>query len=217
MKNSIGSGPANELRGSSQLLGTAMFSRGFPIMIGLKFFIITTIVTGLIYPLFITLVGQLVFPGQSNGSMMTSNGRIVGSTLISQRFDHDKYFWPRPSSQDYNPLPSGGSNLSATSKQLQDAVAARKQVLLKADPTKTAEEIPADLISASGSGLDPHISPAAALFQVDRLVAARGLDSAKKDAIIKLIGRLTEGRDLGVFGEPRVNVLRLNAELDNIR
>ena len=177
------------------------------IIIGLKFFIVTAIVTGLIYPLFITLVGQTLFNSSSNGRL----------DLIAQKFDQDKYFWSRPSSQDYNPLPSGGSNLSATSKQLQAAVEARKQQLLKADPTKTADEIPADLIYASGSGLDPHISPAAALFQVDRVAKARGFDSAKKDAIISLIGKLTEGRDLGVFGEPRVNVLRLNAELANIR
>ena len=170
-------------------------------------FIITTILTGLIYPLFITLIGQTFFRENSNGR----------SELIAQKFDQDKYFWPRPSSQDYNPLPSGGSNLSATSKQLQDAVEARKEKLLKADPTKTAEEIPADLIYASGSGLDPHISPAAALFQVDRVAKARGLDSTKKGAIISLIEKLTEGRDLGVFGEPRINVLKLNTGLDNIR
>ena len=187
------------------------------VVVCVKFFVITTILTGLVYPLFITLIGQLVFPGQSNGSMMTNSGRAVGSTLIAQKFDQDKYFWPRPSSQDYNPMPSGGSNLSPTSKQLQDTVEARKQALLKADPTKTAEEIPADLIYASGSGLDPHISPAAAVFQVDRIVKARQFDSAKKDEIIKLIEKLTEGRDLGVFGEPRVNVLKLNAELDSLR
>ena len=176
------------------------------LMIGLKFFIVATVLTGLIYPLFITLIGQTLFNTSSNGRL----------ELIAQKFDQDKYFWPRPSSQDYNPLPSGGSNLSATSKQLQDTIEGRKQKLLKADPTKTAEQIPADLVYASGSGLDPHISPAAALFQVDRVAKARGLDSAKKGAIIALIGRLTEGRDLGVFGEPRVNVLRLNAELDNV-
>jgi K+-transporting ATPase ATPase C chain len=176
-------------------------------MIGLKFFVVAALLTGLIYPLFITLIGQTFFNKSSNGRL----------ELIAQKFDQDKYFWPRPSAQDYNPLPSGGSNLSATSKQLQAAIEDRKSKLLKADPTKTAEEIPADLIYASGSGLDPHISPAAALFQVERVAKARGLDSAKKDAIIALIGRLTEGRDLGVFGEPRVNVLRLNTELDNIR
>ena len=152
---------------------------------------------------------------KTNVNLSKSTKRWV--CLIAQKFDQAKYFWPRPSSQDYNPLPSGGSNLSPTSKQLQDTVAARKQALLKADPTKTAEEIPADLIYASGSGLDPHISPAAALFQVERVAKARGLDSSKKDAIINLIGRLTEGRGLGVFGEPRVNVLKLNMALDNIR
>jgi potassium-transporting ATPase KdpC subunit len=176
------------------------------IFIGLKFFIVAALLTGLVYPLFITLVGQTLFNTSSNGR----------SDLIAQKFDQDKYFWPRPSSQDYNPLPSGGSNLSATSKRLHDIVEERKAKLLKADPTKTAEEIPADLIYASGSGLDPHISPAAALFQVERVAKARGLDSAKKDEIIKLIDKLTEGRDLNLFGEPRINVLKLNAELGNL-
>jgi len=167
------------------------------LMIGIKVFVVTAIVTGLIYPLFITLIGQTLFNASSNGR----------PELIAQKFDQDKYFWPRPSSQDYNPLPSGGSNLSATSKQLKDIVEARKEKLLQADPTKTAEQIPADLIYASGSGLDPHISPAAAVFQVDRVIKARGFDSTRKDEIIRLIGRLTEGRDWGIFGEPRGNVL----------
>jgi K+-transporting ATPase ATPase C chain len=177
------------------------------IIIGVKFFIVAVLLTGLVYPLFITLVGQTLFNSNSNGR----------PELIAQKFDQDKYFWPRPSSQDYNPLPSGGSNLSATSKQLHDIVEERKAKLLKADQTKTVEEIPADLIYASASGLDPHISPAAALFQVDRVAKSRGLDSSKKGAIIELIGRLTEGRDLGVFGEPRVNVLRLNIALDAVK
>ena len=177
------------------------------IMIGLKFFIAVTILTGLFYPLFITLIGQAFFAQSSNGRL----------DLIGQKFDQDKYFWSRPSSQDYNPLPSGGSNLSPTSQQLMKTAAERKQKLLQADPAKTEKEIPADLIYASGSGLDPHISPAAAVFQVDRVAEARRLDSVKKDEIIKLIGRLTEGRDLDVLGEPRVNVLKLNTELDNIR
>ncbi|MDD5594145.1 MAG: potassium-transporting ATPase subunit KdpC [Candidatus Margulisbacteria bacterium] len=176
------------------------------IMIGVRFFIAATILTGLFYPVFITLIGQAFFPQSSNGRL----------DLIGQQFDQDKYFWPRPSSQGYNPLPSGGSNLSPTSKQLKDIVEERKQKLLKADPTKTADEIPADLIYASASGLDPHISPAAAVFQVERVAKARGLDSAKKDEIIKLIDKLTEGRDFGVLGEPRVNVLTLNAELDKL-
>lgn len=182
-------------------------------VISLRSFIVMAILTGLIYPLFITLIGQSVFPSQSNGSLMTVNGQVVGSALIGQQFDQDRYFWPRPSSQGYNPLPSGGSNLSLTSQQLQKVIEERKQKLLAADPAKT--KIPADLLFASGSGLDPHISPAAAVFQIDRVLKARGLDSARKGEIIQLIRGLTEGRDLGVFGERRVNVLKLNAELDS--
>ncbi|MFA5112823.1 MAG: K(+)-transporting ATPase subunit C [Candidatus Margulisiibacteriota bacterium] len=175
-------------------------------MIGARLFIALTILTGLFYPLLVTLIGQLFFSQSSNGRL----------ELIGQNFDQAKYFWSRPSSQGYNPLPSGGSNLSPTSQQLAQAVAERKQRLLQADPAKTEPEIPADLLYASASGLDPHVSPAAALFQVDRVVKARGFDSAKKDEIIKLIGKLTEGRALGIFGEPRLNVLKLNAELDHI-
>lgn len=187
------------------------------IIIGLKFFILTTLLTGLIYPLFITLIGQVAFNYQSNGSFILRGGERIGSALVGQKFDQDKYFWPRPSVVDYNSLPSGGSNFSATSKQLKDIIEERKQKLLKADPSKTTEEIPADLIYASGSGLDPQISPAAAKFQVDRIVKARQLDSTGKSAIIKMINGLTEKRDFGVFGEPRINVLKLNAELDKIR
>lgn len=164
-------------------------------IVGLKLFIVTTILTGLVYPLFITLIGQTVFNSSSNGR----------PDLIGQKFDQDKYFWSRPSAIEYNPLPSGGSNLSPTSQQLKNMVEERKQ-----------EGMPADLFYASASGLDPHISPAAAIFQVDRIVKVRGLDSTQKDAIIKLIDRLTEGRDWGVFGEPRINVLKLNQLIDNL-
>lgn len=166
------------------------------IIIGLKFFVIITLLTGLLYPLLILAIGQVCFNENSNGR----------SDLIGQKFDQAKYFWARPSAVDYNPLPSGGSNFSATSKVLSDQIAKRK-----------GQTVPADLLYASGSGLDPHLSPAAALFQVDRIVAARQLDSSKKDEIISLIGRLTEGRQFGFFGVPRINVLKLNIELDKIR
>ncbi len=187
------------------------------LMTSIKMLILITIITGLVYPLLILLIGQTIFPNQSNGSMLTKSGKIIGSELIAQKFEQNKYFWPRPSSQEYNPMPSGGSNLSPTSQQLQNAVNDRKQKLLKADPTKTEKDIPSDLLYASASGLDPHISPAAALFQVDRVARARGFDSNKKDEIIRLIGRLTEDRDWKIFGEKRVNILRLNAELDGIQ
>ncbi|MCX5751109.1 MAG: K(+)-transporting ATPase subunit C [Candidatus Saganbacteria bacterium] len=170
------------------------------IIICVKFFILTAILTGLIYPFLITLIGQVAFNNQSNGSMFVYHGRVVGSTLIGQKFDQDKYFWPRPSAVDYNPLPSGGSNLSATSAKLKSDVATREAKLY-----------------ASGSGLDPHISPAAAFFQVDRIVKARHFDSAQKGEIINLINQLTEGRDFRVLGEKRVNVLKLNASLDDLR
>ncbi len=164
------------------------------IFTGIKVFVVMAILTGFVYPLIITLVGQTVFPAQSNGQL----------DLIAQKFDQPNYFWGRPSAVDYNPLPSGGSNLSPTSKLLQEQIEKRRN---------GDSNTPPDLLYASASGLDPHISPAAALFQVERVAKARGYNSAQKDEIIKLIGQLTEGRDWGIFGEPRVNVLRLNGRL----
>ncbi|HTY14026.1 MAG TPA: potassium-transporting ATPase subunit KdpC [Candidatus Omnitrophota bacterium] len=184
---------------------------------GIKLFLAMAGLTGLIYPLLMTGIGQAVFNDRSNGSIYKMDGREIGSLLIGQKFDQDKYFWPRPSAIDYNPLPSGGSNLSVTSKKLAAIVEERKQKLLNADPSIAGKTVPSDLLYASGSGLDPHLTPAAALFQVDRVARARGYDSAKKSEIIGLIVKLTEGRDLGLFGEKRVNVLELNAELDRLR
>ncbi len=181
-----------------------------------KLFLVLVVLTGLVYPLLITLIGQTLFSSQSNGSLFVNNGKIVGSSLIGQKFDQNKYFWGRPSAVDYNTLPSGGSNYSATSKTLQDQGALRIITILASDPAKTANKIPSDLLYASGSGLDPHISPDAARFQVDRIALARHFDSGKKDGIIKLIDKLTEERDLNLFGEKRINVLRLNAELDDL-
>jgi len=187
------------------------------IIIAFKLFILTAILTGLIYPLLITLIGQAVFNNASNGSFLTYNSRVVGSKLIGQKFDQAQYFWPRPSATDYNPLPSGGSNLSATSQQLKGIIEARSQNLLKSNPSQSVDNIPADLLYASASGLDPHISVAAAKFQVDRIATARQFDSAKKNAIIKLIDQLTEGRDFKILGEKRINVLVLNTRLDDLR
>jgi K+-transporting ATPase ATPase C chain len=173
-----------------------------------------TLICGLAYPLAIFAVGQAAFRGAAGGSLVERDGRTVGSGLIGQRFSDDRYFWGRPSAagQDgYDPTASGASNLGPTSRKLADTVAERLAALLEAHPGKTAADVPAELVTASGSGLDPDISPAAAEFQVDRVAAARGMQPA---AVRRLVRAHTAGRTFGVLGEPRVHVLRLNLALD---
>ena len=179
-------------------------------------FLVLTVITGLIYPLVVTGVAQVLFPQQANGSLIVKNGQAVGSQLIGQPFDDPKYFWGRPSATSpfpYNAAASSGSNLGPSNPALTDAVKARMDALKTADPANT-QPIPVDLVTSSASGLDPHISPAAAVYQVTRIARARGLDEA---AVRQLVGQYTQGRDLGVLGEPRVNVLELNLALDALK
>ena len=175
--------------------------------------VLLTAITGVVYPALVTAIGQLVFSHQANGSLIVKDGKPVGSALIGQPFDHPKYFWGRPSATSpfgYNAGASGGSNLSPTNADLIKTVQGRVDALKAADPGNTAP-VPVDLVTASGSGLDPHISPAAALYQVERVAKARKMSASDVRA---LVDRHTEGRQLGFLGEPRVNVLALNLALD---
>lgn len=171
-----------------------------------------TVLTGIAYPLLITGVGKLFFARQASGSFIDVGGKTIGSDLIGQKFSYPRYFWPRPSAVDYNPLPSGGSNLGPTSAELKDSVTARRSRLQEAN----GATVPADLLCASGSGLDPHISPDAARYQVDRVALARQLDPAQRTALLSLIYEYTETPTIGILGQPRVNVLKLNLALDSL-
>lgn len=177
-------------------------------------FVLLSVITGVLYPAVVTGVAQVAFPAAADGSLIAKDGRQVGSELIGQNFSNPKYVWGRPSATGpfpYNAAASSGSNQGPLNPALADAVKARAEALRAADPGNS-RPIPIELLTASASGLDPHISPAAADYQADRVARARGLDA---QAVRRLVARHTEGRDLGVFGEPRVNVLNLNLALDD--
>lgn len=182
----------------------------------LLMFLALTVLTGVLYPLMVTGIAQVVFPFQANGSLIVRDGKVLGSSLIGQPFDAPKYFWSRPSAttpMPYNAASSGGSNLGPTNPDLAKAVAERVKALQAADPQNKAP-VPIDLVTASASGLDPHITPAAAEYQAARVARARNRDLAK---IRELIARHTEHRTLGLLGEARVHVVELNLELDGPR
>jgi K+-transporting ATPase ATPase C chain len=175
--------------------------------------VLLTALTGVVYPLLVTGIAQVVFPRAANGSLIERHGKPLGSELIGQAFTDPKYFWSRPSAT--SPFPdnstsSSGSNLGPTNSALTDAVKQRIEALRAADPGNT-EPVPVDLITASGSGLDPHISPAAAIYQMARVVRVRGISPEQVKA---MIAQASAGRQLGLLGEPRVNVLQLNLLLD---
>jgi len=185
-------------------------------------FALLILITGVLYPLTVTGLAQLVFPTQANGSLIKTNGQVLGSKLIGQDFTGATYFWGRPSATSTNPYNaydqntltgSSGSNLGPLSQTLVDSVQSRVDVLLSADPLKTSL-IPVDLVTASASGLDPNISVSSAFYQVPRVAQARGISEAE---VIKLVDQYTEKRQFGMLGEPRVNVLMLNLALDGIK
>jgi K+-transporting ATPase ATPase C chain len=184
--------------------------RAFTLLIAL------TLITGVVYPLLVTGISQAAFHGQATGSLIERDGKAFGSALIGQPFSDPKHFWSRPSATSpypYNASASSGSNQGPLNPALTDAVAGRIKVLRDADPDNAAP-VPVDLVTASASGLDPHISPAAAEYQANRVARARSVDPQKVRA---LVTEFTEGRQLGFLGEPRVNVLRLNLALDAVK
>lgn len=176
---------------------------------------VLTMLTGVIYPLMLTGIAQIVFPARANGTLIEQNGRAIGSQLIGQPFDDPRYFWGRPSATvlfPYDAAASAGSNLGPASAELHERVRQRVEALRAADPGNTSP-IPVDLVTASASGLDPHISVAAARYQVPRIAHVRKIP---EDTLLELIEQHTAGRTLGFLGEPRVNVLALNLALDKV-
>jgi K+-transporting ATPase ATPase C chain len=176
------------------------------------FLVLLTVLTGVIYPLAVTGVAQALFRHQANGSLVSDNGRVIGSELIGQPFSDPRYFWGRLSATDYDAAASSGSNYGPTNPALLAAIQARIDALKAVDPGNE-EPIPVDLVTASGSGLDPDISIAAAQYQVARVARYRDLS---KEEVSALVDRFTEGRQFGILGEPRVNVLELNLALDEV-
>jgi potassium-transporting ATPase KdpC subunit len=171
----------------------------------IRIYIVLTLLTGIIYPLVMTGLAQLVFPKQANGSRIIENGKLIGSDLLVQKFESPRYFWPRPSAADYATVPSGASNKGPTSADLKKSIDERR--------AKLGKDAPVDLLPASGSGLDPHISPEAAQFQVARVARERKLPN---EQIATLVQQATEPPQFGFLGEPRVNVLQLNRLLDRL-
>lgn len=181
-----------------------------------RLFLVLVILTGGIYPLTVTAVAQLAFHWQAEGSLENANGKLVGSALLSQKTGSPKYFWPRPSAGDYATVASSASNLGPGSDALKKAIADRSTQLRSANNLAADATLPDDMITTSASGLDPHISPAAARMQIDRVAQARGLNTEQKAELVTLVESHLEGPQLGFLGEPRVNVLLLNLALDEL-
>ncbi len=187
------------------------------IWISLRSFIFFTVLTGLIYPLMITLVSDIFFQKEAGGSLVKKDGKVIGSILIGQEFKDPRYFSTRPSNILYNPLPSGGSNLALTSVKLKSLVSERKKEFIRVNDLDSSTAVPSEMLFASASELDPDISPGAALLQVNRISKARHFDRRQEDNLKKLIRLRTENPQFHLLGEPRINVFLLNLSLDSIR
>lgn len=187
------------------------------LLISLKIFALFTVLCGVAYPLLITGIAQLAFPKQANGSLIILENKIAGSELIGQKFDQEKYFWSRPSATDYSAMPSGGSNLSPSSEKLKQQVTDRTTQWNTVHAATPSETIPSEMLLASASGLDPHITPRAAMLQLDRIAKIRKFNDAQKQQLIQLVNFMNESPQFGLLGEERVNVLLLNLKLDKIK
>lgn len=177
-----------------------------------KLLLVLTVLTGMIYPFAVTAIAQIFFPDQANGSLIKKNGQWIGSELLAQKFQEEKYFWSRPSAADFSTVPSGASNQGPTHAGLKELVRKREEIFRKTNGVSPDKNIPSDRVFASASGVDPHISPEAARLQVKRVAEARHLDER---GLYRRVEEHTELPQFGIFGEPRVNVLRLNIALDS--
>lgn len=187
------------------------------LIISIKIFLFFTVLTGVLYPLFVTGIAQFVFPAKANGSLIVKNNQVIGSELIGQQFDSAVYFTSRPSAILYNPLPSGGSNYGLTNVKLKNLVAERRRNFIAFNELDSHTEIPSEMLFASASGLDPHISPKAASLQVERIAKARNFDITQKQELLNCVKNLSETPEFLFLGESRVNVLLLNLETDKIK
>jgi K+-transporting ATPase ATPase C chain len=187
------------------------------ILASIRMLAVMTLMTGVAYPLIITLVALFLFQQKSPGSFIRRDTTIVGSELIGQKFQSDRYFWPRPSAVEYNPIPSGATNFGPTSDTLRRVVEERKRNFLRGNGLAETTPVPGDMLFASGSGIDPHISPQSALLQVERVARARGYTSERRALLEKLVRSSTEGPEFRLFGMARVNVLRLNLAVDDLK
>lgn len=187
------------------------------LIVSLKLFLFFTLLTGVLYPLFILITAQVLFPFRANGSLIIKDGQVIGSELIGQSFDSIIYFASRPSVTDYNPLPSGGSNLGLTNSKLKQLIVERGKHFILFNQTDSISTIPAEMVFASASGLDPHISKRAALMQLDRISKARNFNDNQKQKLIECVNDLTNKPQFLIFGEERINVLLLNIAVDKIK
>ena len=181
-----------------------------------KLFLVMTVVTGLCYPLFITAFAHVCYPVKAKGDVVLFDGKIVGAKMIGQKFTDKKYFQSRPSAIDYNPMPTGASNLSITSDSLKNLYKLRKSEFVKFNKISGGTAIPSEMLFASGSGVDPHISKESAILQVDRVVSIRKFGMDKRNELTKAIDGLTFRRVFGIAGEELINVLELNVQLDEM-
>lgn len=188
----------------------------YQLLIAVKLLLVMTVITGIMYPLLMTGTSQLFFAKKANGSIVMKDGIIVGSSLIGQQFDSTIYFWSRPSATNYNPIPSAASNLGPTSGKLLKQVSERRDIFLNSNRLTDASQIPKEMIFASASGLDPHISPKAAFLQMDRVATSRKMNEKQRQELQQFIERKTENPRFSLLGESRINVFELNLALDNI-